>query len=78
MNLHNLLVHAIAELLGRQMYSWLPYCNRQHTVSTTVSLGNWLFLPVFIIQGDSVDVSDRQPAFLKDKGDGLAAQGNYR
>lgn len=27
---------------------------------------------------DSVDIADRQPAFLKDKGDGLYAQGNYR
>jgi dyslexia susceptibility 1 candidate gene 1 protein len=28
--------------------------------------------------GDSADVSDRQPVFLKDKGDALYAQGNYR
>ncbi|KAJ9532516.1 hypothetical protein QJQ45_010595 [Haematococcus lacustris] len=27
---------------------------------------------------DSVDVSDRQPVFLKDKGDGLYKQGNYK
>jgi dyslexia susceptibility 1 candidate gene 1 protein len=27
---------------------------------------------------DSVDVSDRQPVFLKDKGDALYKQGNYR
>ena len=27
---------------------------------------------------DSVDISDRQPAFLKDKGDALYKQGNYR
>lgn len=27
---------------------------------------------------DSMDVGDRQPAFLKDKGDGLYAQKNYR
>lgn len=26
---------------------------------------------------NSVDVSDRQPIFLKDKGDGLYAQGNF-
>lgn len=30
------------------------------------------------VQDDSMDVADRQPAFLKDKGDGFAAQGNYR
>jgi hypothetical protein len=29
------------------------------------------------VQGDSLDVADRQPAFLKDKGDAFAAQGNY-
>ncbi|KAG1671888.1 hypothetical protein FOA52_003455 [Chlamydomonas sp. UWO 241] len=28
--------------------------------------------------GDSVDVADRQPVFLKDKGDALYRQGNYR
>jgi hypothetical protein len=27
---------------------------------------------------DSADMSDRQPAFLKDKGDALYKQGNYR
>ena len=27
---------------------------------------------------DSLDVADRQPAFLKDKGDALYAQHNYR
>ena len=27
---------------------------------------------------DSVDVADRQPAFLKDKGDALYKQGNFR
>lgn len=27
---------------------------------------------------DSVDVADRQPLFLKDKGDALYKQGNYR
>lgn len=31
-----------------------------------------------LMGGDSVDVSDRQPVFLKDKGDGLYKQGNYR
>lgn len=31
-----------------------------------------------LLQSDSLDVSERQPAFLKDKADGLAAQGNYR
>lgn len=29
------------------------------------------------VQSDSMDVADRQPAFLKDKGDAFAAQGNY-
>jgi hypothetical protein len=33
---------------------------------------------VAALQADSLDVSERQPAFLKDKGDALAAQGNYR
>jgi hypothetical protein len=29
------------------------------------------------LQSDSMDVADRLPAFLKDKGDAFAAQGNY-
>ncbi|WIA41961.1 hypothetical protein OEZ86_009265 [Tetradesmus obliquus] len=31
-----------------------------------------------LAKADSLDVSERQPAFLKDKGDALAAQGNFR
>ena len=30
-----------------------------------------------IKMADSVDLSDRQPVFLKDKGDALFKQGNY-
>ena len=30
------------------------------------------------LMADSVDVADRQPAFLKDKGDALYKQGNFR
>jgi hypothetical protein len=32
---------------------------------------------VLLLQSDSLDVADRQPAFLKDKGDTFAAAGNY-
>lgn len=33
--------------------------------------------PLHPLQADSLDLADRQPAFLKDKGDAFAAQGNY-
>jgi dyslexia susceptibility 1 candidate gene 1 protein len=28
--------------------------------------------------GDTTDISERQPVFLKDKGDAMFKQGNYR
>jgi hypothetical protein len=45
------------------------------TVLTALALLRWCWAD---LQADSLDVSERQPAFLKDKGDALAAQGNYR
>jgi hypothetical protein len=36
-----------------------------------------LLLLLLLLQSDSLNVADHQPAFLKDKGDAFAAAGNY-
>lgn len=62
-------VHAQSGLSAR------PILDILQTASNVVTLAMHVMLQLL---EDSVDVADRQPAFLKDKGDGLYAQANYR